>query len=741
MSNPSEFNATAQPRPADFVEDEIDLGDYIATILESKWLIATITAVVLALGLAYAFLATPIYRGDVLVQVEDKSSGVAGLEDLSAMFTGETPAETEIEIIRSRSVIGATVDQLGLDTTVEPKYFPIFGAAIARRQDPADGLAKAWFGLKGFAWGGERIQVERLQVPRDYEGEELTLVARGDGKYDLFGPDDELLLKGAVNIPAAGHGVKAFVTELVARPGTQFRLAKQSRAQTIGNLQDDLKVSEKGKKTGIIQIVLDGERPPRVAATLDAISTLYLRQNVERKSAEAEKTLEFLNTQLPDVKAKVDAAEARLNAYKSRVGSIDLTLEAQAVLDKTADIEKALTELDLKRKELLEKFTESHPALITLKQKKEQLEAERAALEGQIKNMPEEAQESIRLARDVKVANELYVLMLNKAQEMNVLKAGTIGNVRILDHALVGTKPVKPKKALTAALSLVVGMMLGIVAAFVRKSLTRGVEDPDLIEQRLGLSVYASIPHSDAQQRLVRKGRKNQKFVKLLALDDPKDLAIESLRSLRTSLQFALLDAKNQIVTITGPSPNIGKSFVAANLAYVLADAGKRTLLIDADMRKGHLHEYFGFKRTQGLSGLISGEVSMEQGIRKTGIDALDFIPSGIVPPNPSELLMSDRFKEVLDNLAGKYDLVIVDTPPVLAVTDATIVGRHAGVNFVVLRSGMHPLREIELSIKRLTQNGIKPQGFIVNDVALHSGRYGYGRYGRYGYHYQYEYK
>lgn len=741
MNNPSEFGPAPQPRSVDVVEDEIDLGDLIATVLDARWLIATITLVALSIGVVYALAATPIYRGDVLVQVEEKAGGMGALDELTSMFGGETPTEAEIEIIRSRSVIGAAVDQLALYTIVRPNYFPVFGAAVSRRHDPSAGVAEPWFGLGEYAWGGERIQVQRLEVPRDLEGEPLTLTAGEQGRYALRGPDGAQLLEGAVGQAAKGRGVELFVAELHARPETEFRLVKKSRAKAIGDLQGALSVSEKGKKTGIIQLALEGDEPARMTVTLDAVSNLYLRQNVERQTAEAEKTLAFLDTQLPAVRANVDAAEARLNAYKSQVGSIDLTLEAQTVLEKLTDIEKVITELGLKRKELLERFTDSHPAVVTLNQKQAQLEAQRAALDGQIRDMPEEAQESIRLARDVKVANELYVLLLNKAQEMRVLKAGTIGNVRILDHALVGSDPVKPKKLLVVAVSLLVGLLLGIVAAFVRKSLNRGVEDPELIEQRLGLPVYASIPHSDDQVRLVKKGRKNEKYEGLLAMTEPKDLAIESLRSLRTSLQFALMDARNAIVSITGPSPGIGKSFVSANLAYVLADAGKRILLIDADMRKGHLHEYFGFKRTQGLSGLISGEVSIEQGINKTGVDNLDFIPCGIVPPNPSELLMSDRFGELIETLSGQYDLIIVDTPPALAVTDGSIIGRHAGINFLVLRSGMHPLREIELAVKRLSQNGIKPQGFIINDVALHTGRYGYGKYGRYGYHYQYEYK
>jgi tyrosine-protein kinase Etk/Wzc len=727
-------------------EDEIDLGEYIATLIDARWLIAAIAGIVLAIGVVYALVATPIYRGDALLQVEDKKGGM-GLGELSAMFAEETPTETEIEIIRSRSVVGAAIDQLALDITVKPRYFPFIGKTLARRHQ-GDEPAQPWWGFGGYAWGGERVQVQRLNLPRIYEeeGEPLVLVAREAGRYELIGPDGELLLKGQVGQAAKSEGapnqgVEIFVPELHAAPGARFELIKQSRAEAITDLQQDLRVSQKGKKTNVLQLALEGPDPKLVGAILDAIANAYLRQNVERRSAEAEKTLEFLNKQLPELKANLDADETRLNAYRSRLGSVDINLETKAVIEKSAEIAKALSELELKRAELREKFTESHPSLVTLRQKKEQLESQREALNRQIKSMPDEVQESVQLTRDVTVSNELYLLLLNKAQEMNVVKAGTVGNVRILDTAFVPSRPIKPKKAQIAALSLLLGLMLGVIVALVRKSLNHGLEDPDLVERKFGIPVYASIPHSQKQDTLVVHGKKSEKYTKLLGLDDPKDLAIESLRSLRTSMQFALLDAKNNVVAISGPSPGIGKSFVSANLAYVVADSGKRTLLIDGDMRKGHLHEYFGMQRTNGLSGVISGEVSLGAAIHETSVPNLQFIPAGIVPPNPSELLMTERFKSTIEALAQQFDLIIIDTPPVLAVTDAAIIGRLAGTHFITMKSGLHPAREIEQTLKRLNQNGIKPQGFIFNNVLIRAPGYGLGQYGKYGYHYQYEYK
>lgn len=727
----------------DVQKDEISFGEYLATLVEARLLIGVVTLVAVFVGAAYAVLARPIFRSDVLLQVEQKSNGLGGLEDLSSMFSGDTPAEAEIEILRSRSVVGAVVDELGLDVRAEPKYFPIVGAGIARLRG-AHGLASPVLGMTRFAWGGERIKVGRLQVPEELEGERLTLRVEEEGRYRLTGPDGELLVAGKVGEAAAGRpgagtpGVEIFVSELVAHPGARFRVTRYERSKVISGLQTTLDMKEKGKKTGIISVSLDGPDVKLISATLDALANAYVRQNVERRSEEAEKTLQFLNTQLPELKAKLDQAEAALNTYRSNTGRVDVTIEVQAFIDRTAEVEKQLTALNMERSELEQRFTDNHPVLESLRQKIRKLEEQKAALNSQIKRLPDAEMQSARLMRDVKVDNELYMLLLNKTQELRVVKSGTIGNVRVLDHALISREPVLPRRAATVGVSALVGLALGIVLAFARRALSHGVEDPELIEKAMGVAVYASVPLSERNEEMVRSGRKRRGgTVPVLALADSTDLAVESLRSLRTSLQFALLESKNNVLSITGPSPAVGKSFVSANLAHVLGDADKRVLLIDADMRRGRLHEYFGGERKGGLSEVIRGEIPLEKALRPTQSPAVTFLSTGSVPPNAAELLMSERFERVLQAASSQFDLVVVDTPPILAVTDAAVIGRLSGVNLVVLRSGLHPMREIQLTIKRLQQNGVRLNGVVFNGVPRRTG----AAFGRYAYHYQYEYK
>ena len=728
-----ESSAPLAPPPLDEGDDGASLHDYLRTLIASRWLIGAITLAAVIAGLLYAKLATPIYRSDTLLQVEEKKKGIAGLEDIAGMFPTDSAADTEIEILRSRSLLDGVVQKLALDVIAQPRHVPLVGAAIARGHKGAD-LVGPLFGFGRYGWGGERIVVDRLTVPPDLENKRLLLVAEEVGHYRLLDPDGAQVLDGSVGKPAEAAGrFSLFVPELRARPGTQFALVKRPEQEVVEQLQKDLAISEKGKKTGIIRVELAGPDLARIVATLDALSGAYVRQNVERKSEEAERTLQFIDSQLPDLKQRLDKAEEALNAYRSKHGTIDLPLESKAAIEKSVALEKLATELQLQRAELKQKFTDSHPFMAAVNKKLAEVDSERNTMNGALKNMPEAELASVRLLRDVKLNNELYLLLLNKAQELRVVKSGTIGNVRVLDRAFVPRKPVSPLLGQTLSLALVLGLALGVMAAFARRALNRGVDDPDVIEAATGLSVFATVPHSGVQEKMTHDEKRGGAEARLLATRDPTDLAIESLRSLRTSLQFALMDSPNGVVAISGPSPGIGKSFVSANFAQVLADSGKRVLLIDADLRNGSIHHQFGFTREKGLSEVVSGTLLLKDALHAVSGN-FHVLTQGQIPPNPSEVLLSSHFRELIESAAKTYDLVVLDTPPILAVTDAAIVGRLAGVMLIVLRAGRHPVREVTLTLKRFAQSGVRVSGMVFNDVVRISAAYGYG----YGYVYDY---
>jgi len=718
--------------------DEVDLHQLTDTLVDSRWLIAKIAGGIFLLSLAYTFLATPIFRADAMILVETKSGGV---EEISSLLKGEIPAEAEMEILRSRSVINATVERLSLDIVIVPKQFPILGRIISKLNNNPEELAKPILGMTTYAWGGERLQIGRLDVPQDLEEQDLTLVSGDSNSFVLLDPDKKIIAKGGVNQPVpitygrdSVGGVNqssVFVTELFARPGTEFRVTKLRRNTVVTDLQDKLKIAEKGQKTGIMQVSLEGENPSAVTKIIDTLSSVYLRSNTERKSKQAEQTLEFLDKQLPVIKANLDTSEMVLNQYRTRNGSINLNLEIQGMLTQMAEVEKQMSVLQLERADLMQRFTPAHPMVVAIDQKMSELHKLSAGYNGRVKKLPHTEQEVLGLMRDVKVNTDVYTLLLNKSQELKVAKAGTVGNAYIVDRPVLPVVPVKPKKLLIMFFGIGFGVILGMVIALIRKTLVGGVEDVDIIERHLNLPVYAVIPHSSNQVKLIEaRGIKKGDRYPMLAKSHPNDAAIEGLRSLRTSLQFATADAKNNIIAIGGPRPEIGKSFVSANFAHVLAEAGKTVLIIDGDMRKGYLHEYFGGSNSPGLSELLSGSVNLTAAVRRTEQANLHFLPTGLYPPNPSELLMSERFKQLLDLASKQYDFVLIDTPPIMSVTDGGIIGSMAGANFMILRSGLHPIKEIERSIKQFEQSGARLQGVIFNDMPIRRGLYGYGNYG-----------
>ncbi|PTB31250.1 polysaccharide biosynthesis tyrosine autokinase [Photobacterium phosphoreum] len=705
--------------------DEVDIGKLFGILIDNRWLIIITTFIFAVVGIGYALLATPIYKADALIQIEAKSSGMPALGgDMAEMFGGgESSATTETEIIKSRMVLGETVDKLNLTTVVTPQYFPVVGKGLARLM-----------GEQQF------IHVSRFTVAngREQSGYQIVVTDADKGQYQLNDSDGRKVLTGKVGELAQANGYQLFITDLQAVNGDDFSLAKMSRIDAIQNLQKNLAVAEQGKQTGILQLSMTGENRADIKAIVDDISKTYFLQNVERNSAEAENSLVFLKQHLPEIKTQLTAAEDKLNTYRQQNESVDLSLEAKTTLETMMGLESQLNQLTFKEADISQRFTKEHPAYISLIDKRKTLMKEQTRLNKRIEKLPKTQRAILRLTRDVEVNQQIYVQLLNKVQELNIVKASTVGNVRILDTAQVYTNAVKPKKALIVVLATLLGGMLSVAIAFLRAALHRGVESPDEIEA-LGLPVYASIPLSDWQTDLEKKFKSKQQLQinqALLAVANPADLSIEALRSLRTSLHFAMMEARNNIVMISGPSPGIGKSFVSANMAAVMAKGGQRVLVIDADMRKGRMERQMCVDSKPGLADYLSGQQTIEQVIKSPGIENLDFIARGAVPPNPSELLMHPRLKTLLDWASDNYDLVLVDTPPILAVTDPAIVGAHAGTTMIVARFGLNPVKEIEVTKNRFEQNGIEVKGCILNAVVRKaSSTYG-GNYGYYNYSY-----
>ncbi|MEZ9012498.1 tyrosine-protein kinase [Vibrio splendidus] len=713
---------TTQPSQQSHTDnsDEIDLGKLLGILLDAKWLIMLTTFAFAVFGIAFALLSTPIYKADALIQIEEKSSGGISsmVGDMGDMFSQESSATTEVEIIKSRMILGETVDKFNLTTVTSPNYAPIVGKGFARLTGDINHIAVSRFTLPSYA--------------SDY-AHTIQIVDADQGTYQLVRDDERVILQGKVGELATSDDYSLFVAGFESHNGFEFSIAKQSRLEAIEWLKASLSLSEQGKQTGILKLSFEGENKQQISEILNHISQIYFLQNVKRNSAEAEKSLEFLESHLPGIKSELTGYEDVLNNYRQKNESIDLGLEAQSTLKVMVELEAQLNELTFKESDISQRFTKDHPAYKSLIDKRKTLLGERERLNKQVQKLPKTQREVLRMTRDVEVNQQIYIQLLNKVQELSIIKAGTVGNVRILDDAQAYARAVKPKKPLIVVLATLLGGMLSVAFVLVKAAFHRGVESPDQIEQ-IGLPVYAAVPKSDLQIELTNRFKSKKQQTKgtqaLLAESNPADLSVEALRGLRTSLHFAMLEAKNNVLMISGPAPGIGKSFISTNFAAVAAKTGQKVLLIDADMRKGYLQQSFGVKWDNGLSDVLSSKQEFAQSVKSTPVENLDIITRGQVPPNPSELLMHPRFAELMEWASKEYDLVIVDTPPVLAVTDPSIVGAFAGTTLMVARYGQNTIKEIDVARNRFEQSGIEVKGVIFNAIEKKaSSSYGYGYY------------
>ncbi|KRG73539.1 tyrosine protein kinase [Stenotrophomonas chelatiphaga] len=722
-------------------DDEIDLRELLGTLVDRKWWILAATGLFLALGIAYAFLATPVYQAQAMVQVESKLPSIPGLSDLTSLSGGGgAAATTEVALLTSRSVLGAAVDELNLDVQVSPRRMPLLGGFFARRFKPVapDEVAPVKFGLSRYGWGGESLSVHRLTVPATLVNAPLMLEVADDGKsFVLYDDEGVELLRGVPGTTATGRGVTLDVAGLSANAGTRFDIVKARRLDVLSELQEQIKAGEQGKDSGILSLTYEDEQPLRAQDVVQRVAEAYVRQNVDRSSAEAASQLQFVKDQLPTIRRQVEQAQAAMSSYQSRSNSVDITMQTQGLLQQEVAVEASIQQLRLKQAEMDRSFTREHPAYRALLSQLGELEARKSGFQRQVSNLPDTQQELLRLTRDLQVSNELYTALLNQAQQLDVARAGAVGNVRIVDPAMVDiANPVKPRKALIIAIAALLGAFLSIAFVFLQRMLNPGIEDPAELEE-LGLPVYAAIPLSvSTTLPKLRKGKHGTRVIAdgrqhLLAVSSPADPTVEALRSLRTSLHFAMLEAKNNILTISGPRPGVGKTFVSSNLGAVIAQAGQRVLVIDADMRKGTLHKLLGISHQKGLSDVLGGKLAVEAAIHPVpGLDNMHYMVRGDIPPNPAELLMHPRFKQMLESLSAQYDLVIVDTPPILAVTDAALVATHAGSSLLVTRFGVNQAKEILLTLQRFEQNGVQIKGAIFNAVEKRAtGYYSYGYY------------
>ncbi|HEX7907948.1 MAG TPA: polysaccharide biosynthesis tyrosine autokinase [Paraburkholderia sp.] len=722
--------------------DELHLSDYLRTIVRGWRTIVMVTLIALALGCAYAFLAPPTYRADVLFHVEDKTAnannanGKEALPPLTGMFDTKPSTAAEIELLKSRLVTEETVKKLHLDITATPRYLPIIGGMIAGLVNGQWGFKLPQFiNLSGYAWGNESIAVSRFDTSKEMYDTAFTLIAGNDGAYVLRDKNGIAIMSGkvgeTVQTDTADGPIALHVDKLTGAPGSRFELQRASTLSTVDRLQKAMVVQETTLQSGVIRASLEGGDAGLTAAIVNSMAREFQRQDIESRSTEAEHMLAFLDQQLPGLRKELDEAEQRYNKFRNQHGTVDLGEESRLLLQQIVDNKTKLLDLQQQRAEMSQRFTANHPAVAALDAQIAALQGAQANMNRSVEVMPDTEQTALRLLRDVHVDTELYTNLLNSAQQLRVAKAGQVGTVRVVDFAETPDEPVRPKRVIAILIALGGGVVLGIMLTFFKRAMYGGVERPDELESMLGVPVFAAVPRSQNQLKLQENVMLRRSGLHVLAQQAPEDIAVEGVRNLRTSLQLSLDHAENNVVMITGSRPDAGKSFLSVNLAALVASANKRVLIIDGDMRRGDVHSHFGVAHQPGLSDVLNGG-DLGSMIQRDVLPGLDVLSKGSLPSHPAELLMSKRFETLLDELKSHYDLVIVDTPPVLAVTDSTVIGKYAGTTLLVVRHGRHPLNEIMETAKRLRNGGVALRGVLLTDVPQEGAFLGSGYQGGY---------
>lgn len=717
---------------ADNQDDELDLGQILITLWAGKSWIALFSAVALLIGVFVAVGTPPTYQADALLQLEERKGSLALPEGLGDLVGSSPRGETERQIVMSRMVLGQVVGMLNLDWSVTPHQAPLIGTIHARYDLP---IPEFDF-LQAYARPGESLTLDLLQVPPRWVGRGMDLTVTGPQTYRLTLPDGTVHEGKAgqtLSIPSASFSLQ--ISRIEAPEGRMFTVAQTPEDRAIRALRGALSVSELGRETGILQVLYKSGDPYRAERVLDAVTQVYVRQNIARSAAEAEKSLDFIENQLPAAEAELREAENALNDYRQEQQSVDLNFETQNLLTQINRAETELRALEAREDEVSERYTSNHPVYQQLLAQKARLTEQLTKLRGEVANLPETQREVLNLTRTLKLKQEIYTQLLTRAQEVRVLRASTVGNVRILDSARTAPSPVAPRRSVIALVSLMLGAMGGIGFVLLRHWLRRGVQGSEELESA-GLPVFATVNFSkDAEGKTRSSGK-----WPIVALTHPADITVEAMRSLRTSLHFGMLDAKTRSLAITSAAPEAGKSFTSTNLAVVAAQAGQRVCLVDADLRRGELRKYFGVpKNTPGMAEYLAGEITLEQAIHETDVDGLYFIPTGRYPPNPSELLMRRSLTDLVAGMDEHFDLALLDCPPTLAVTDPVILGRAAGATIGVVRFDVTPLAEVEAMKRTLETSGIKMSGVILNGFDPRKAKAGYSY--NYNYNYRYEYK
>ncbi|OLF36407.1 MULTISPECIES: polysaccharide biosynthesis tyrosine autokinase [unclassified Psychrobacter] len=713
---------------------EIDLSSLLGSLLRGWKTLLFFTLLGLIAGILYTRYVNPTFQSDALVQIDANPQGVSALgENISNLVgSGISQSQEEAQLIKSRMVLKPVVDSLHLQIRLKN---PEINAIDRIVEDRINTPVHSEEGVSLQTESGE-VTVSQFDVSEEYLDQGFTL-SRSDTGFVLSSGVDTF--KGQLNQPHQFKGTKGpieITVEDLPSNGQPIGITKQSLKITTDAINGNLTVEETGNMTGLIQLSLTGPNQQQTTLILNEIVMSYVNQNKARSSEETTKTLDFMETQIPVLKQKLEESEAAFNEFRKRYGTIDVAQEAQLLLAEESRIDGQLSDLKLQQAELSTYYTDEHPLVVQINDQLRVLNNRKQEINNTVAGLPEIQREFLKLSEDVDINREIYLTMLTNYEQLKIVKAGQIGYARIVDLPVSTYNAIAPKDKLVILLATVLGAILGALIVLLRSAMRNVVRDPEMVESNTGVPVIATVPRSKALNRL---GKNKRVTNRLLSYSDHNSATYEAIKSLRTYLMFGMpsiakSNQRSRVIVVTGESPNVGKSFIVANLAEVFAQLNKKVLVIDADMRLGSLHNVFNMEQDTGLTDFFTEEQSTAVSItHPTNIDNLDFIPRGHNARNPSSMLASEKFGGLMNELAAHYDYIIIDTPPVLAATDAVILSKYADQVVMVTRHNDSLEGQLNYAVKQMNKANIEVDGIIINDLQQ-------GILSKNSYHYTYTY-
>jgi capsular exopolysaccharide synthesis family protein len=744
-----------QQLPVQQVE-EIHLQDYINVLLRRKKTFVASFAAVFAGVAIYTFIVPPVYESSTTLFVKDDKGKVGQMGDL--LLNSAAPVDSELEILKSRTNAEKVVSRLHLDWQVD---------------DRSPG-----------------VEFTTIEFSSSAANPSYRVEIFDNGNYLVKDDGGNILGNGQSGAVMRGKGITLFLKELKGKRGDSFRLTLLPFNQTVANLRQGIRAAEVGKKTNVISVTYRSEDPIVARDVVNAMAQAYLEKGVALKAEEATRTVGFVEEQLKGVKTDLESSEKNLASYKSASGIMQLDAEAQKVISTLATVEKQkaettlqkkqlelalaslkeartrgavyspavmrddplvagmaskLSELEVQKEGLLSESTENHPsvrnvqaqidelqkkiqatyetALKGVARQEESLAREIAGHDAQLQLLPVAERDLARLTRVSKVNADIFTFLLQKQEEARIAQASTISNIKVVDPAIAADRPVSPNKKKNLLLGLIVGLMAGVGLSFFRDYLDDTVKGPEEAKKALALPLLALIPYM--------RDTEGQGTVSHHA---PKSLAAEAFRSLRTALHFSSLKKQKQVMLLTSTLASEGKSTVACNLAITLAQTGASVLLVDCDLRRSSIHVKLGLAPGAGLTELLVDDLPASGLIHRSTIEGLSVLRAGAVPPNPAELLGSAAMASFIARMRELYTFIILDAPPVLAVTDAPVLTSLADLVVLVVENGRVPVNAAKRTREMLLAAAAPLAGIVLSDRTVQTSGSGYG----YGYGYGY---